>query len=77
MNTKLKKVLLGFAALLVAVALIAIAPISRIVYAIYDANRTNTILQQLEAEAGGSQDATPGDSAANIFHKQAYLGRTQ
>ena len=34
MNTKLKKVLLGFAALLVAVALIAIAPISRIVYAI-------------------------------------------
>lgn len=39
MNTKLKKVLLGFAALLVAVALIAIAPISRIVYAIYDANR--------------------------------------
>ena len=77
MNTKLKKVLIGFAALLVAVALIAIAPVSRIVYAIYDANRTNTILKQLEAEAGGSQGSNPGDAEVNTFHKQAYLGRTQ
>ena len=51
MNTKMKKVLTGFASLLVIVALIAIAPVSRIIYSIYDTNRTNEILAQLEAEA--------------------------
>jgi hypothetical protein len=69
MNTKMKKALIGFASLLVAVALIAIAPVSRIIYSIYDANRTNEILAQLEAEATKPQE---GDTV-NDFHKQAYL----
>ena len=73
MNTKMKKVLIGFASLLVVVALIAIAPISRIIYSIYDANRTNEILAQLEAEATKPQE---GDTVNN-FHKQAYLSTSQ
>ena len=68
MNTKMKKVLIGFASLLLVAALIVIAPISRIVYSIYDANRTNEILQQLEAEANQPQGPTVND-----FHKQAFL----
>ena len=51
MNPKMKKILIGLASILLAVALIAVAPVSRIVYGIYDANRTKTILKQLEAEA--------------------------
>ena len=51
MNPKMKKFLIGLASVLLAVALIAVAPVSRIVYGIYDANRTKTILKQLEAEA--------------------------
>ena len=77
MNTKLKKVLIGFLSLLVFVALIAFAPISRLVYLIYDTNRTNDILAQLEAEAGNSQGTTPGGTEVNTFHKQAYLFKTQ
>ena len=73
MKTNMKKVLIGFASLLVAVALILIAPISRLVYGIYDANRTNTILQQLEAEANAPQQ----EATVNNFHKQAYLSSTQ
>ena len=49
MKTNMKKVLSGVLALLVFVALVAVAPVSRIVYSIYDANRTNEILAQLEA----------------------------
>ena len=72
MNTKMKKTLIVLASLLVAVALIAIAPVSRLVYAIYDANRTSTILKQMEAEANASQGAE-----VNNFHKQAYLSTTE
>ena len=72
MNSKMKKVLVGFASLLVAVALIAIAPVSRLVYAIYDSNRTNTILRQMEEEANA-----PEGPAVNDFHKQAYMSASQ
>ena len=50
MNTKMKKILSGVLSLLVFVALVAFAPISRIAYSIYDTNRTNEILAQLEKE---------------------------
>ena len=72
MKTNMKKVLSGVLALLVFVALVAVAPVSRIVYSIYDANRTNEILAQLEAEANAPQDA-----AVNDFHKQAYMMAAQ
>ena len=72
MNTKMKKLLMGFASLLLAVALIVVAPISRIVYGIYDTNRTNEILKQLEAEANDT-----GEVTANDFHKQAFLSTSQ
>ena len=72
MNTKMKKLLTGVASLLLVVALIAVAPISRIVYGIYDANRTNEILAQLEAEEKGD-----GEVAVNDFHKQAYFSTAQ
>lgn len=72
MNTKIKKLLIGFASLLLVVALIVIAPVSRIVYAIYDSNRTNAILQQLEAEANA-----PQGEQVNDFYKQAYLSTAQ
>ena len=69
MNTKMKKVLTGVLFLLVFVALIVVAPVSRMVYSIYDANRTNEILAQLEAEANAPQP----EAAVNNFHKQAFL----
>ena len=71
MNSKMKNVLIGVLALLVFVALVICAPVSRLVYSIYDANRTNEILAQLEADekAAQSNDST----AVNTFHKQAYL----
>jgi len=69
MKTNMKKVLSGVLALLVFVALVAFAPVSRLVYSIYDTNRTNEILAQLEAEKNASQEGT----AVNNFHKQAYL----
>ena len=72
MNTKMKKLLTGVASLLLVVALIVVAPISRIVYGIYDANRTNEILAQLEAEEKGD-----GEVAVNDFHKQAYFSTAQ
>jgi len=74
MNTKMKKVLSGVLSLLVFVALIAIAPVSRIVYSIYDTNRTNEILAQLEAEENNKDPETP---VVNDFHKQAYLTTTE
>ena len=73
MNTKMKKVLSGVLSLLVFVALIAIAPVSRIVYSIYDANRTNEILAQLEAEANATEPEAP---TADAFHKQAFFSET-
>jgi len=72
MNPKMKKLLIGLASVLLAVALIAVAPVSRIVYGIYDANRTKTILQQLEEEANA-----PAGEQVNDFHKQAYLSTAQ
>ena len=72
MNPKMKKFLIGLASVLLAVALIVVAPVSRIVYGIYDANRTKTILQQLEAEANA-----PQGEQVNDFHKQAYLSTAQ
>ena len=69
MNKKMKKVLTGVLALLVFVALIICAPVSRIVYSIYDNNRTNEILAQLEAEENAPQETAD----VNTFHKQAYL----
>ena len=66
MNPKMKKFLIGLASVLLAVALIAVAPVSRIVYGIYDANRTKTILQQLEEEANAPQGEQVNDS-----HKKA------
>ena len=72
MNPKMKKSLIGFASILLAVALIAVAPVSRIVYGIYDANRTKTILKQLEAENAAHQG-----EQVNDFHKQAYLSTAQ
>ena len=72
MNPKMKKVLIGFASLLVAVALIAVAPVSRIVYSIYDVNRTNDILAQMEAE-----ENAPKGPEVNDFHKQAYMMSAQ
>ena len=70
MNTNMKKVLSGVLALLVFVALVALAPVSRLVYSIYDTNRTNEILAQLEAEANATEPEAP---PAEIFHKQAFL----
>ncbi len=71
MNKKMKKVLTGVLALLVFVALVVCAPVSRLVYSIYDGNRTDKILAQLEAEEMAAQK---NDTAAvNNFHKQAYL----
>ena len=71
MNKKTKKVLTGVLALLVFVALVVCAPVSRLVYSIYDGNRTDKILAQLEAEEMAAQK---NDTAAvNNFHKQAYL----
>ena len=49
MNKKLKKTLIGVLCLLVFVALVVCAPVSRSLYSIYDTNRTNEILAQLEA----------------------------
>ncbi len=72
MNPKLKKGLICLGSFLVVVALIAIAPISRLVYSVYDASRTKTILQQLENEAN-AQDGP----VVNDFHKQAYLMSAQ
>ena len=72
MNPKMKKLLIGLASVLLAVALIVVAPVSRIVYGIYDANRTKTILQQLEEEANA-----PQGEQVNDFHKQAYLSTAQ
>ena len=72
MNTKMKKLLTGVASLLLVVALIVVAPISRIVYGIYDANRTNEILAQLEAAEKGDSEV-----AVNDFHKQAFLFTSQ
>ena len=72
MNPKMKKLLIGLASVLLAVALIAVAPVSRIVYGIYDSNRTKTILKQLEEEANA-----PEGEQVNDFHKQAYLSTAQ
>ena len=71
MNTKMKKLLTGVASLLLVVALIVVAPISRIVYGIYDANRTNEILKQMEEEANSA-----GEVTVNDFHKQAYFSES-
>ena len=71
MNKKMKKVLTGVLALLVFVALIVCAPVSRTLYSIYDNNRTNEILAQLEAEKAAAQSKE--STAVNTFHKQAYL----
>jgi len=70
MKTNMKKVLSGVLALLVFVALVAFAPVSRIVYSIYDTNRTNEILAQLEADADKGGEDPP---VVNDFRKQAYL----
>jgi len=72
MNPKLKKGLLGLGSILLVVALIAIAPISRLVYSVYDAGRTRDILQQLENEANAQDGPTVND-----FHKQAYFMSAQ
>ncbi len=73
MNTKMKKVLSGVVSLLVFVALIICAPVSRLVYSIYDTNRTNEILAQLEAEANKGGEETP---VVNNFQKQAFFKET-
>ena len=73
MKTNMKKVLIGFASFLVAVAIILVAPISRLVYGIYDADRTKKVLAQLEAEENAGQQ----EVVVNDFHKQAYLSTTQ
>ena len=75
MNKKMKKVLTGVLALLVFVALVVCAPVSRIVYSIYDTNRTNEILAQLEAEKNAAQESE--STAVNNFHKQAYLTKAE
>jgi len=75
MNKKMKKVLTGVLALLVFVALVVCAPVSRIVYSIYDTNRTNEILAQLEAEKNAAQASE--STAVNNFHKQAYLTKAE
>ena len=54
MNDKLKKGLLITAASVVFVGLIAIAPFSRIVYAIWDKNRTDAIIKELEDKKNNS-----------------------
>jgi len=71
MNKKLKKVLIGVLCLLAFVALVVCAPVSRTLYSIYDTNRTNEILAQLEAEKNAAQASE--STAVNTFHKQAYL----
>ena len=73
MKTNMKKVLSGVLALLVFVALVAFAPVSRIVYSIYDTNRTNEILAQLEAEANATEPEAP---PVEVFHKQAFFSET-
>ncbi len=75
MNKKMKKVLTGVLALLVFVALVVCAPVSRIVYSIYDTNRTNEILAQLEAEKSAAQESE--NTTVNNFHKQAYLTKAE
>ena len=70
MKINMKKVLSSVLALLVFVALVAFAPVSRLVYSIYDTNRTNEILSQLEAEANKGGEEIP---VVNDFRKQAYL----
>ena len=71
MNKKLKKTLTGVLCLLLFVALVICAPVSRTLYSIYDNNRTNEILAQLEAEKAAAQASE--STAVNTFHKQAYL----
>ena len=71
MKAKMKKVLTGILALLVFVALIVCAPVSRLVYSIYDTNRTNEILAQLEERENAEQESE--STAVTNFHKQAYL----
>ncbi len=71
MNKKMKKVLIGVLCLLAFVALVVCAPVSRTLYSIYDTNRTNEILAQLEAEKNAAQASE--STAVNTFHKQAYL----
>ena len=61
----------GILALLVFVALIVCAPVSRLVYSIYDTNRTNEILAQLEERENAEQESE--STAVTNFHKQAYL----
>ena len=46
-------------------------PVSRTLYSIYDNNRTDEILAQLEAEKKAAQAIE--STAVNPFHKQAYL----
>ena len=72
MNQKIKKLLIGVVPFLLAVVFIAVAPISRTVYTIYDSNRTKNILRELEAE----ENAKNG-SVVNDFHKQAYYSDSQ
>ena len=74
MSPKMKKVLTSVGSLLLVIALIALAPVSRLVYFIYDTNRTNEIIKQLEEEAAAGDS---GEAQVNKFHKQAYVKRAE
>ncbi len=71
MNDKLKKGLLITAASVVFVGLIAIAPFSRIVYAIWDKNRTDAIIKELEDKKNNSGGE---EEQKDVVRKAFYTG---
>ena len=73
MNKKIKNILTGVLALVVFVALVVCAPVSRFIYGIYDNNRTNEILAQLEEAAKAAEQEAP---VVSDYQKRAYFKQT-
>ena len=73
MNNKMKKALLIAACAIVTVGLIAAAPISRLVYTIYDTIRTNGIIRDLENKKNNKDN---DEEEKEVNRKAFYKGST-
>ena len=77
MNNKIKKALLIAACAIVTVGLIAAAPISRLVYTIYDTIRTNGIIRDLENKKNNKDnDEEEKEVNRKAFYKGSADGYT-
>ena len=77
MNNKMKKALLIAACAIVTVGLIAAAPISRLVYTIYDTIRTNGIIRDLENKKNNKDnDEEEKEVNRKAFYKGSADGYT-